>query len=163
MSPPPFKNNSIQLTGIINSPGQQAHFSYSLCPGLSVLLSVSQGLHASTHTKALTNPSVIFNHMPLCSHCFCHHLFYCIGVCVAASSVGSSVVSAVLHSLFFSSSVQLFPQSPHQPLAISHTRYFALLINVFTALSIAGSPSPVLVWSCLLYNHFPFSVVPCSN
>lgn len=132
MSLPPGYCLTIQTTGIINSPSQQAHFTR---PFRSVLHSVSQGLtpvptHTCTHqhTKAQTNPSEIFNHArQLASPLPSFIILY-----LPACSLGSSVVSAVFPSFpFFCSSVQLFQRSPHQPMARTYSVQLSLIYFTF--------------------------------
>lgn len=132
MSLPPGYCLTIQTTGIINSPSQQAHFTR---PCRSVLHSVSQGLtpvptHTCTHqhTKAQTNPSEIFNHASqLASPLPSFIILY-----LPACSLGSSVVSAVFPSFpFFCSSVQLFQRSHHQPMARTYSVQLSLIYFTF--------------------------------
>lgn len=76
--------------------------------------------HAHTHTGTQKHKQTTVKYLTalLILHCLGHHLSYCLLICLPACSLSSSVVSAVFPSfLFFCSSVQLFPQSPRQPLA----------------------------------------------
>ncbi len=119
--------------------------------------------HTHQHTKAQTNPSAIFNYatqlaLPLPSFVILYLL-----VCLPACSLSSSVVSAVFPSfLFFCSSVQLFPRSPHQPLARTYRVMITLLSLIFFSHRLALERLPFPLLSFMLYNSLSVPTTPLS-
>lgn len=135
---PPSWTNTVSLFRLQESLTRPVNRHTSLVRSLPDAMSSSLSprdshSHAHTHTKAQTNPSEIFNHathpaLPLLSFVILYLL-----VCLPACSFGSSVVSAVFPSFpFFCSSVQLFPQSLHQPMA----RMYWVHLSLITLLSL---------------------------
>lgn len=118
-------------------------------------------------TKAQTSPSEIFNHATQLASPLPSFVTLYLLVCLAACSLGSSVVSAVFPSFpFFCSSVQLFPRSPHQPPGQNAPSATLLDTFAFSRLShcIAFKHRPIpfhfLLPACLDVVQFPSCLLP---
>lgn len=108
------------------------------------------------HTKAQISPSEIFNHATQLTLPLPSFVILYLPVCLAA--LGSSVVSAVFPSFpFFCSSVQLFPRSPHQPLARTYRVQLCLILCLSLVFHTVWLLNITLFPSHLLCTFLPFS------